>query len=93
MSKSDELVDVTLVLFDIKQRAVLVGNDGERDRAFWLPDSQVEYDTKPKGHEPVTVAGIPYMVRGGKPGTQRQDTAPIHTFTMPEWLAKDRGLL
>jgi hypothetical protein len=93
--RSNEPVEVSLVLFDISKRALLVGNTGNRDMAFWLPSSEVEYDGNAvTGWENVTVAGLPYMVRGATPSApKRQDKAPIYTFIMPEWLANDRGLL
>jgi len=63
--KSD-LVDVACHIHHTTERAVLVSDDGDVERACWLPLSQVEIEMK---------------------------RPPIAEITMPEWLAKERGLI
>lgn len=63
--KSD-LVDVTCHVHHTTERAVLVSDDGDVEKACWLPLSQVEVEMK---------------------------QPPIAEVTMPEWLAKQRGLI
>lgn len=63
--KSD-LVDVTCHVHQTTERAVLVTDDGDIEKAVWLPLSQVEVEMK---------------------------RPPIAEITMPEWLAKQRGLI
>ena len=63
--KSD-LVHVACHIHHTTERAVLVSDDGDVERACWLPLSQVEIEMK---------------------------RPPIAEITMPEWLAKERGLI
>ena len=56
-----------------KKRAVLVSTDGNRQRAIWLPLSQVEVTCRETDELQMT-GGVPVIV------------------TMPEWLARERGL-
>jgi len=69
--KSD-LVDVVVQMHAETPRAVLVSDDGDKDKAVWVPLSQCE------------VSYHHSMKERGK---------GIATLTMPEWLAKDRGLV
>ncbi len=86
MARNAEPVELSLVLFHTTGRpnggAYLVGDTGERERAVWLPISQVEMDERPTGDEAELVSGL---------ATTRR--LPIHTFLVPEWLANERGLL
>lgn len=41
--KSD-LIDLTVQLHHTTDRAILVSDDGDRDKAVWLPLSQIETD-------------------------------------------------
>ena len=43
MRKSD-IVDVTVLLHHETDRAVLVSDDGDREKAIWLPLSQCEIE-------------------------------------------------
>ena len=65
MSKSD-LIDLTLQKHHETPKAILVSDDGDKNRAVWLPLSQVEVVEKGQG---------------------------IVEVTVPEWLAKDKGLI
>ena len=38
------LIDLTLQLHQITERAILVSDNGSPDDAVWLPKSQVEFD-------------------------------------------------
>lgn len=78
-----ELVTLTLVLFHETHSAYLVGDTGERDKAVWLPMSQVEIDEHKIGDELEMIEGLSIPGR----------TRPIHNFLVPEWLANERGLL
>ena len=63
--KSD-LVDVTVQIHAETEKAILVPDDGKRERAVWLPHSQIEIDKK---------------------------SLSVAVVTLPEWLAKDKGLI
>ena len=41
---TDELFDATMILHHETERAILVSDDGDEERAVWLPKSQVEYE-------------------------------------------------
>lgn len=41
------LTDISVQLHQETQRAILVSDDGDLEKAVWLPKSQVEYVTKP----------------------------------------------
>jgi len=67
MARKNELTDVACQLHHETDKAFLVSDDGDREKAVWLPKSQVEQgDAKGKG---------------------------VFIFTMPEWLAADKGLV
>lgn len=53
MTKSD-LVDLTCHLHHQTERAVLVSDDGDKQRAVWLPLSQCEVEPKGRGVVEVT---------------------------------------
>ena len=55
MSKSD-LIDVTVQLHHETDRAVLVSDDGDRDKAVWLPLSQCEIEKRKGG---IVIATMP----------------------------------
>ena len=65
VAKSD-LIDLTLQRHHETPKAILVSDDGDKDKAVWLPLSQVEVVEKGQG---------------------------IVEVTVPEWLAKDKGLI
>lgn len=62
-----ELIDVACQLHHETGKAYLVSDDGSREKAVWLPKSQVERGAAKKGG--------------------------VFIFTMPEWLATDKGLV
>lgn len=63
--KSD-IIDITVRLHHVTERAVLVSASDDREKAVWLPLSQIEVERKDNS------------------------TAVV---TLPEWLAKERGLV
>lgn len=80
--KNDELSSYNVCLFHKTERAILVGNTGERDKAFWLPLSQVDVECTYRGKEAETV-------EGKKTGHQ----VAIISVAVPQWLAEERGLV
>lgn len=40
------LTDITVQLHQTTERAILVSDDGDVEKAVWLPKSQIEYETK-----------------------------------------------
>lgn len=52
--KSD-LVDLTMQLHHETPKAILVSDDGDRDKAVWLPKSHAEFEMKQKGVVIVTL--------------------------------------
>ena len=54
MSKSD-LIDVTVQLHMLTERAILVSDDGDEKKAKWLPISQCEVLKRPNGIAIVTM--------------------------------------
>lgn len=52
--KSD-LIDITMQLHAETAKAILVSDDGDKDKAVWLPLSQVEIERKAKGIVVVTL--------------------------------------
>lgn len=67
--KSD-LIDIVVQMHAETEKAVLVSDDGDKDKAVWIPKSQCEVEPKA-------------VVKGER----------FHTITLPEWLAKDKGLI
>ncbi|MGH7935713.1 MAG: hypothetical protein ACREF8_01730 [Chthoniobacterales bacterium] len=49
-----ELVDLTLQLHHETDRAILVSDDGDAEKAVWLAKSQIEFELKSKGIVDVT---------------------------------------
>jgi len=66
MSKS-EIVDVSMHIHVETSKAILASDDGDKEKAVWLPKSQVEIDRPTKASDAI--------------------------ITMPEWLAKEKGLI
>lgn len=52
--KSD-LIDVTVQLHHETERAILVSDDGDREKATWIPLSQCEILKRPNGIAIVTM--------------------------------------
>lgn len=63
---AQRITDITVALHHETDKAVLVSNDGDREKAIWLPKSQIEVEHK-QGN--------------------------VVVVTLPEWLAKDKGLI
>ena len=55
MSGRSDLVDVTVQLHAMTGRAIRVSDDGDDDKAVWLPLSQVEVLKRPRGTAVVTL--------------------------------------
>lgn len=56
MSKRGSVVvDVTVQLHHETEKAILVSDDGDRDKAVWLPRSQIEIEEKRGGVVVVTL--------------------------------------
>lgn len=64
--KSD-LIDIMVEKHAETDKAVLVSDDGDNEKAVWIPKSQCEI--------------VPSKING------------IFEITLPEWLAKDKGLI
>jgi hypothetical protein len=78
-TKSD-LHDFEMVLHYDTGKAVLVSDTGEEKRAVFLPKSQIEIHKQDKTS--------PAVKRDGQ-----RTVLPVVTITVPEWLAKDKGLI
>lgn len=52
--KSD-LIDITMQIHHRTERAVLASDDGDKDKAVWLPLSQVEVSMKGGGFAEITM--------------------------------------
>lgn len=75
-----KLHDLSMALHYDTGKAVLVSETGEEEKAKWLPKSQVEIEQTGK-----TVTAVK------KDG--QSIALPLVTVTVPEWLAKDKGLM
>lgn len=79
-----ESCELELVLHydnDVKG-SIQVSVDGDTSKAFWLPKSEIEFREVGRNAPATTTAGNP--VPGG---------LPVVICNLPEWLAKDRGLI
>ena len=68
------LVDVAMIRHAATERAVKLSTCGDKERAIWLPLSQVEVACQESDEFSLT-GGVPVIV------------------TMPDWMARDRGLM
>ena len=50
-----ELTDLTVQVHAETAKAVLVSNDGDRDKAVWLPFSPIEIDTSNSNYLQITL--------------------------------------
>lgn len=75
-----EPVDLTLAVHAGTFRAILVSDTGEASRAAWLPRSKIEIEHTGK------------LTQGTRSDGQIVDLAVIEA-RVPEWLAKDKGLI
>lgn len=81
----DDVEDIRYVGLELVQHydtgsALLLSETGEEPKAVWIPRSQVRIQPHDKS------------VAGFKKDGQRV-VLPIVTVTMPEWLAKRKGLI
>lgn len=79
VTKSD-LLDFEMVLHHDTGKAVLVSDTGEERRAVWLPRQHIEVYRDGKDS--------PAVKRDGQ-----RSVLPVVTVTVPQWLAKDKGLI
>jgi hypothetical protein len=75
-----KLHDVTMALHYDTGKAVFVSSTGEEAKAIWLPKSQVEILNEGKTCGAIDKRG-------------QHVTVPLVKITVPEWLAKDKGLI
>lgn len=75
-----DTIDLEMVLHYDTGKAVQVSDTGEESRAVWLPKSQIEIDSTGKN--------IPAIKKDGQ-----HSVLPIVSIRLPEWLAKDKGLI
>lgn len=55
MSGKSDLVDIAVQVHHRTDKAILVSDDGDRDKAVWLPLSQIEIEERAKGIVEVTL--------------------------------------
>lgn len=79
-AQRSNLTDLDMVLHHQTKDAVLVSDTGEEARAVWLPKSQIEFARLDKNSGAVKKDG-------------QRTVLPVVTVTMPEWLAKEKGLI
>lgn len=77
---SVKTIDLEMVLHYDTGKAVQVSDTGEESHAVWLPKSQIEIDSTGKS--------IPSVKRDGQ-----HSVLPVVSIRLPEWLAKDKGLI
>jgi len=75
-----KLHDLAMALHYDTGKALLVSETGEEANAIWLPRSQVECVPTDKTVDAVKKDGQIVAL-------------PLVTITIPEWLAKDKGLI
>jgi len=72
-----------VLIFDNEVRGeILVSTNGDEASGFWLRKSQIQYVETGRRHAAMTASGkaIP-------------DGLPILAVNLPEWLAKEKGLI
>lgn len=89
MPRPDTIVTLALALHQTTERAYLVDETGNCDKTVWLPRSQVEMDETPKGQIIKHAGGLTIQKRN----SIELAGVPVHDFLVPEWLARERGLL
>jgi len=75
-----KLIDLEMVEHHRTRDAVLVSDKGEEAKAVWLPLSQIEIHREGKSSQAVN--------RNGQTSSR-----PVVTVTVPDWLAKEKGLV
>jgi hypothetical protein len=80
--RDNESHEFELVLhYDNEARgAILVSETGEEAKAVWLPKSEIQYELTGREADAKTTRGKPLKL-------------PTVKVEVPEWLAKDRGLI
>ena len=73
-------IELEMVLHYDTERAVQVSDTGEEARAVWLPKSQIQLN--PSGKK------VPSVKKDGQ-----REILPVVTVLLPEWLAKNKGLI
>jgi hypothetical protein len=81
---AETLVDLTLVKHHSTGAAILVSETGDRSKAVWLPNTQIEEHMTAKTEEET---GNDFT-RSTRPVYK-----PVVEVTLPEWLAVDKGLV
>ena len=73
-------IDLEMGLHYDTGKAVQVSDTGEEARAVWLPKSQIEIDSTGKK--------VPAVKKDGQ-----HSILPVVSIRLPEWLAKEKGLV
>lgn len=55
MRKPNKLVDLSLHIHHETEKAILISLNGNREKATWLPKSQIEYEEDRHGGVEVTI--------------------------------------
>ena len=77
---SSSTIDLEMVLHYDTGKAVQVSDTGEEKRAVWLPSSQIQINRNGRD--------VPAVKNDGQ-----HTILPVVMVTMPEWLAKSKGLI
>lgn len=78
---SADTIDLEMVLHYDTGKAIQVSDTGEESRAVWLPKSQIQINNN-------SGKTIPATKKDGQ-----RTVLPVITVSIPEWLAKDKGLI
>jgi hypothetical protein len=73
-------IELEMVLHYDTGNAVQVSDTGEEARAVWLPKSQIQLN--PSGKK------VPSVKKDGQ-----REILPVVSVNIPEWLAKNKGLI
>ena len=77
---SSSTIDLEMVLHYDTGKAVQVSDTGEEKRAVWLPSSQIQINRNGRD--------VPAVKNDGQ-----HTILPVVMVTLPEWLAKSKGLI
>lgn len=75
-----DTIELEMVLHYDTGKAVQVSDTGEEARAVWLPKTQIQMN--PSGKK------VPSVKKDGQ-----HTILPVVTISIPEWLAKNKGLV
>lgn len=78
--ESANFIDLEMVLHYDTGKAVQVSDTGEEKRAVWLPSSQIQINRNGRD--------VPAVKNDGQ-----HTILPVVMVTLPEWLAKSKGLI